>query len=261
MFLLGRSLAFSADIAQPNGPKMQLLPSEHRGFNTNAASELVKSKWVFSSVRDILGRGSDTVFQFSALPGTEQFLVEKIVRGFPSVNDKSRTIAETVTKAYASIEGCVLKIGVEAHSFVIIPGKSLLMDAVVPLSPTQWYYANVQTIPASGGRPEWQDHLEYIFEFSQDPMQRDHGEAVVFRFFRGEKVGGPAQFTVEPDKAWREFKHVRFSGDKVVTEFYMSDSGAYGLWQEINKRTTIYAPPAATLGTKPMRRKSNNVAE
>ena len=117
------------------------------------------------------------------------------------LDDASRCLA-SMEASMLSLESNVSdpeplqNLGRELHTYILSPGRELVISAVIPLGKNRWYYAGTGRAP--GPDPPL---YEYLIEFKDDPFKKDRGRAIVHRHFstgkRSEVRKAPATFTLK----------------------------------------------------------------
>ena len=161
------------------------------------------------------------------------------------MNEKGERFRDTKASLPATSEGPLLRIGDGQQTFALVPGKVLVLNALVPTGGGKWYYASRQTWAKGQELDE-----EMLLEFADDPMKKDEGggtsqlcssngpnvlkEAVRFTLKRADKQGRLVTVTSADPKIRARVAEILFPPD-----------GAYGLAHGPNHNSTVYtAEPA-----------------
>lgn len=179
------ALALVAGAAQPPEPATQpaearaslrLLPKT-KGDGRGQVDALVAQAWINGGMRDILGRGSDTVLAFRR-DGEQKLVLDRVTRRYRSVNDGGagkwgERFDEKKQTDPAEVDGPVLRVGEQQQTFVVVPGKELVLNALVPID-GKWYYAARQL----WGKGEHRDE-EVLLDFADDPLKANTGKGTI----------------------------------------------------------------------------------
>jgi hypothetical protein len=177
--------AMVAGAAQPAGPatrpaeasvSLRLVPKT-KGDGREQVDALVAQSWVDAGLRDILGRGRDTVLAFRR-DGEQKLLLDRVTRTYRSVNDGAggkwgERFDEKKQTDAAEVDGPVLRIGEQQQTFVVVAGKVLVLNALVPIE-GKWYYAARQVWGKGEHRNE-----EVLLDFADDPLKADTGKGTI----------------------------------------------------------------------------------
>lgn len=146
-----------------------------------AGDETVKaltgSTWLNAGLKDILGRGVDEKVTFQK-DEKGNIIVEIETQKYHSVNERNAAQAnaprfdESKSNFPCTVEEHVLRYGDQQQTFVLLPHKELVLNALVPLGEAKWYYAS-RTIYGKA-QPGFRDE-EMLFNFANDPLRHEQG--------------------------------------------------------------------------------------
>ena len=154
---------------------------------------LTGTAWIKTGDMNILGASTDLVVRFPVGADSVQRLgVVPLGEGttpvqFSGVSHPAfsgEPITETTEKYYRSLlVGPCLEYGGQVRTLHVVKDRQLLLNAVVPVNPLQWYTVQVEFTdadPMGRPRPNRPTRVtEFLYEFGADPLIVDEGPLTI----------------------------------------------------------------------------------
>ena len=154
---------------------------------------LTGTAWIKTGDMNILGASTDLVVRFPEGADPVQRLgVVPLGEGTTPVHFSwvsypgfsNEPIIETTQKYHRSLlVGPCLEYGGQVRTLHVVQDRQLLLDAVVPVNPLQWYTVQVEFAdadPIDRPRPNRPTRVkEFLYEFGADPLKVDEGPLTI----------------------------------------------------------------------------------
>lgn len=164
--------------SRPAAVELKLTPSAAAPDNS-VMEGLTANAWLLPGPVNIKGDGFEKSLFFTKTPrgGLEAESVVHYVKGFGR-NDTPANVRDRTETNDCQIRGPILWIGGRPQTFALVKGEALVINALVPADKepgkSRWYYVASER---KDGRIF--DVEEYVFDFTDDPMNHDAGKVAV----------------------------------------------------------------------------------
>jgi hypothetical protein len=209
---------------------------------------LAATRWAWYGAKNILGRGTDQFATFR-VDKDKGLLIELTDRTWRSVNDRPANAPRYVDKQSTfprTVRGPILWYDDHQQTFALVPGKAIVLNAVVPLGNGRWYYAARRTL-GKQDVPPFRDE-EMLFDFgADDPLRAETGKGVLhLRSGDNPPVKEDVQFKVTHTGRDGRIINVRGVNDRSLAEIQFPPEGKYGrLLDHPNLNSQVFTPARA----------------
>ncbi|HWE95979.1 MAG TPA: hypothetical protein VG269_18595 [Tepidisphaeraceae bacterium] len=221
-----------------------LLP--YSAMKNGAPDGLAGSAWLAAMPRNILGAGAETHIRFKEA-ADRTLRMESETLQFRSFQDKQPLVLNRHDEP-CRIAGPVLHSGDQQQTFVLIPGQTLALNALVPVGDGQWYYCARMVYgenPADPAQPRWRDE-EMMITFADDPLTHDAGNGSIrIRSGTPKILEDKVRFTLDKADPFGRQITIQSTGATAAkwAQILIPPDGRYGILEDApNSGTRLYAP-------------------
>ena len=221
---------------------LRLLPKVEAN-DSEISKSLADARWVKRSLKNILGAGSDVILEFHQ-DDNGKLSVQRTIRTYRSVNDKGPRVEDKTETLDAAVAGPILRIGELRQTFVVVPGKELVLRALVPLGDGKWYFTASQVWYKAG-----QHDVEMLIDFADDPLTKDQGTGTIQQYdSHGDHVLKEAvQFSLKEKQKWGRNVEVLAAGNgSRRVQILFTPGGLYGrVLDQVDGNSEVFSAEGA----------------